>query len=36
MPLTEITVDCPEFAEVAQKITDAQTALYDGSGTAAR
>jgi hypothetical protein len=35
VPLTEIAVDCPEFADVAQKITDAQTALYDGSGDTA-
>jgi hypothetical protein len=35
VPLTEITIDCPEFAEVAQKLTAAQTALYDGSGTPA-
>jgi hypothetical protein len=30
--MSEVTIDCPEFEEAAQKITDAQTALYDGSG----
>jgi hypothetical protein len=29
--LTEVTVDCPEFADTAQKITDAQTELYSGT-----
>lgn len=28
--LTEITVECDRFAETARRITDAQTALYDG------
>ena len=28
--LTEITVECDRFADTAQRITDAQTALYDG------
>lgn len=27
-PMTEITVDCEEFADAAKAITDAQTALY--------
>ena len=31
-PLTEITVDCGQFADTAEKITDAETALYSGSG----
>jgi hypothetical protein len=31
-PLTEITVDCPEFEDAAKKITDAQAALYSGRG----
>jgi hypothetical protein len=35
VPLTETPVDCPEFAEVATKITDAQTALYSGTGDTA-
>ncbi len=30
-PLTEVTVDCPEFEAVAQRIVDAQTALYSGA-----
>lgn len=29
-PLTDITVDCDRYADTAQRITDAQTALYDG------
>jgi hypothetical protein len=33
-PMTEVTVDCPQFEEAAQRITVAQTALYDGSGGA--
>jgi hypothetical protein len=28
--LTEITVECARFADTAQRIADAQTALYDG------
>ena len=28
--LTEITVECSRYADTAQRITDAQTALYDG------
>ncbi len=28
--LTEITVECARYADTAQRITDAQTALYDG------
>lgn len=28
--LTEITVSCDRFADTAQRITDAQAALYDG------
>lgn len=32
--LTEVTIDCPQFAEAAQKITEAQAALYDGTGGA--
>jgi len=31
-PLTEIAVDCAQFADTAKKITDAQTALYSGTG----
>jgi hypothetical protein len=34
-PLTEVTIDCPEFEDVAEKITDAQTELYSGTGDAA-
>ena len=33
-PLTDVTVDCPEFEGVAQRIADAQTALYSGQGNA--
>ncbi len=33
-PLTEITVPCPRFEETAKKITDAQAALYAGTGAA--
>lgn len=29
-PLSEVTVDCERYADTAQRITDAQTALYDG------
>lgn len=29
-PVTDITVECDRFADTAQRITDAQTALYDG------
>lgn len=29
-PVTDITVECDRFAATAQRITDAQTALYDG------
>lgn len=29
-PLTDVTVDCERYADTAQRITDAQTALYDG------
>jgi hypothetical protein len=31
-PVTEITVDCDRFSDTTTKITDAQTALYSGSG----
>ena len=31
-PVTEMTVDCDRFADTAMRITDAQTALYSGSG----
>lgn len=31
-PLTEITVECDKFADTAQRITDAQTELYTGTG----
>lgn len=31
-PLTEVTVPCPEFADTAQRIADAQAALYSGAG----
>lgn len=31
-PVTEITLECAEFADTAEKITDAQTALYSGAG----
>lgn len=30
-PLSDITVDCDRYADTAQRITDAQTALYDGT-----
>jgi hypothetical protein len=33
-PFTEVTIDCPQFEDAAQKITDAQAALYDGTGGA--
>ena len=33
-PLTEIAVDCPEFEGVAQRIAEAQTALYSGQDNA--
>lgn len=29
-PLSDVTVDCDRYEETAQRITDAQTALYDG------
>lgn len=29
-PVTDITVECDRFEDTAQRITDAQTALYDG------
>ena len=29
--LTEVTIDCPEFADTAQRITAAQTELYSGT-----
>lgn len=29
-PLSEIAVDCDRYEDTAQRITDAQTALYDG------
>lgn len=29
-PLSEIAVDCDRYADTAQRITEAQTALYDG------
>lgn len=29
-PLSDVTVDCDRFEDTAQRITDAQTALYDG------
>jgi hypothetical protein len=32
--MSEVTVDCPQFADAAKKIADAQAALYDGSGGA--
>ena len=32
--LSEITLECAEFADTAQKITDAQTALYSDIGGA--
>lgn len=31
-PLTEITVDCDQFADTTKKISDAQAALYTGTG----
>jgi len=31
-PFTEVTVDCPEFEDVAQRILDAQAAIYTGAG----
>ena len=31
-PLTEMTIDCARFADTAKKITDAQAALYAGTG----
>lgn len=31
-PLTEITISCPEFEDVAKRITDAQATLYSGTG----
>lgn len=34
-PVTEITVDCDRFSDTTTKITDAQTALYSGSGGSA-
>jgi hypothetical protein len=34
-PMTEVTISCPEFADTANKITEAQEALYSGSGGAA-
>jgi hypothetical protein len=30
--ITEIAVDCVQFADTARKITDAQAALYSGTG----
>ncbi|WP_408895423.1 hypothetical protein ACJ5H2_11005 [Nocardioides sp. R1-1] len=32
-PLTEITVECDQFADTAQRISDAQVALYDGKAS---
>lgn len=29
-PLSDVTVDCDRFEDTAQRITDAQTVLYDG------
>ncbi|NYI47480.1 hypothetical protein BJ993_004560 [Nocardioides aromaticivorans] len=29
-PLSDVTVDCDRYEDTAQRITDAQTALYDG------
>lgn len=34
-PMTEVTISCPEFADTAKKITEAQKALYSGSDAAA-
>lgn len=34
-PLSEITVDCERYADTAELITDAQTALYDGKDSPA-
>ena len=31
--LSEITIECAEFADTAEKITDAQTALYSDTGS---
>jgi ABC-type Fe3+-hydroxamate transport system substrate-binding protein len=30
--MTEVTVQCDRYADTAKKITDAQTALYSGTG----
>ncbi|HVK30577.1 MAG TPA: hypothetical protein VM575_19730 [Nocardioides sp.] len=30
-PLSDVTVDCDRYEATAQRITDAQTALYDGT-----
>ncbi|WP_182376436.1 hypothetical protein [Nocardioides sp. WS12] len=34
-PVTDITVECDRFEDTAQRITDAQTALYDGKDSPA-
>lgn len=34
--VTEVTVDCPEFADTAKKIVEAQTELYTPGGDAAQ
>jgi hypothetical protein len=31
-PVTEMTVDCDRFSDTSTRITDAQTALYSGTG----
>lgn len=33
--LTEVVVDCPEFADTAQRVADAQQALYARGGSGA-
>ena len=33
--LTEVTIDCPGFADTAERIADAQTELYSGTGDSA-
>ena len=32
-PISEITISCEKFDDTAQKITDAQTSLYSGTGS---
>ncbi len=34
-PLSDVTVDCDRYDDTAQRITDAQTALYDGKDSPA-